>query len=253
MEHQCNHHRRTVLTGLTWMVGVAGFGLSPLLSGCVTQRKELSEGVINFQGDVRFDGVAVKTGMKPALGGVITTGVGGQLTLVIGADAFLIHESSELHLQSPPLAMADATMATDAESEVSPTATAVRRIMGYRLKKGGVLSVFSPGLRTVQTPNATISVRGTGIYLEYRPGRSYLCTCYGQANIHSVQDPSAQETIQANHHDDPRYIHDPALGVPILEKAPMLNHTDDQLIMLEDLVGRQPPFVNSFGHGDNRY
>ncbi|MBF0132543.1 MAG: hypothetical protein HQL75_08160 [Magnetococcales bacterium] len=254
MEYQCNHHRRSILTGLTWMAGIAGLGLSPLLSGCVTGRKEFSEGVINFQGDVRFDGVAVTHGMKPASGGVITTGVGGRLTVVIGSDALLIHENSELHLIFPPLAAAAGTVVHDGPPSASPTADAVRRIMGYRLKRGGVLSVFSPGLRTVQTPNATIGIRGTGIYLEYQPGRSYLCTCYGQADMQSVQEPSARETVQATHHDAPRFIHDPARGVPVFEKAPMFNHTDDELILLEDLVGRQPPFVSDFSwNGGKRY
>ncbi|GEM_PF-5081706 len=30
-------------------------------------------------------------------------------------------------------------------------------------------------------------------------------------------------------------------------KAPMLNHTDAELIMLESLVGRRPPFVTKAG------
>ena len=46
------------------------------------------------------------------------------------------------------------------------------------------------------------------------------------------------------HHDAPRFIY-PAGRPRIIERAPVINHKDEELILLESLVGRVPPFVNS--------
>jgi len=43
-------------------------------------------------------------------------------------------------------------------------------------------------------------------------------------------------------HDAPRYIY--ASGEQLIVKAPMINHTDDELFMLEALVGRMPGFFS---------
>jgi hypothetical protein len=44
------------------------------------------------------------------------------------------------------------------------------------------------------------------------------------------------------HHEQPRYIL--ASGAPqMILRAPVVNHTDAELILLEGIVGRQPPFV----------
>ena len=44
-------------------------------------------------------------------------------------------------------------------------------------------------------------------------------------------------------HDAPRYIY--ASGEQLIVKAPVINHTDDELFMLEALVGRMPSFYTS--------
>ena len=52
----------------------------------------------------------------------------------------------------------------------------------------------------------------------------------------------AAETVRTKHHDQPRYVY--ARGAPrMIEKAPMINHTDAELVMLEALVGRKVPFT----------
>ena len=48
---------------------------------------------------------------------------------------------------------------------------------------GRILSVFGPGKLTIDTPLATIGIRGTGVYMEITPYRSYVCLCYGQADL----------------------------------------------------------------------
>ena len=57
-----------------------------------------------------------------------------------------------------------------------------------------------------------------------------------------TRDPAARETVRTSHHEQPRYVM--ATGAPqMILRAPVLNHTDAELILLESLVGRQPPFI----------
>ena len=114
---------------------------------------------------------------------------------------------------------------------------------GLRIVTGAVLSVFQPGVpKRIDTQTATIGIRGTGIYVEVQTHRTYVCTCYGTVDIAAVDDPAARETVHTEHHDAPRYVM--AHGAPqMIMGAPVVNHTDAELIMLEELVGREPPFV----------
>jgi hypothetical protein len=56
-----------------------------------------------------------------------------------------------------------------------------------------------------------------------------------------VDDPKAAETVRTTHHDQPRYIYRSGMPKPI-EHAPVVNHTDAELILLESTVGRKVPF-----------
>jgi hypothetical protein len=57
-----------------------------------------------------------------------------------------------------------------------------------------------------------------------------------------VGDAAARETVRTTHHEQPRYVM--ATGAPqMILRAPVLNHNDAELILLESLVGRQPPFI----------
>ncbi len=115
-----------------------------------------------------------------------------------------------------------------------------------RLLTGRILSVF--GGRTPQqslylhTATAIIGIRGTGVYLESAPDRSYVCTCYGSTLLTAAGDPASREAIEASHHDAPRYILADAPAGRRIEPAPVFHHTDSELVLLETLVGRKPPF-----------
>lgn len=114
---------------------------------------------------------------------------------------------------------------------------------GFRLVTGAALAVFAPGARkTVQTPTATVGIRGTAAYFEIERSRTYVCICYGEAVLEPVADPKGRETVRTKHHEQPRYLM--ASGAPkMVMPAPVLNHTDAELTMLESLVGRKPPFA----------
>ena len=182
----------------------------------------VEKGVARVRGDARINDVRAKEGMEVKAGDVVTTGPASEIVFVVGHDAFLLRANSRIEVQG---------------EKGSLTAA------GLRILTGAILSVFSPGQpKRLQTATAVIGIRGTGIYVEAEDARTYVCTCYGEAEIVSAADPVARETVRTQHHDEPRYVM--AKGAPqMLMKAPVVNHTDAELTMLEALVGRFPPFV----------
>lgn len=123
---------------------------------------------------------------------------------------------------------------------------AARRVL--RVVHGKLLAVFGKGEKSLQTPVATIGIRGTGCYIEAEAERVYFCLCYGRAEIVAAGRPEQRETIETRHHDHPLYLYPDAsrMSVP----ASVANHSDAELIRLEGLVGRVPPFVTAgrFGY-----
>lgn len=193
----------------------------------------VEKGIYRVRGDVRVNGSAAVEGMEIRTGDVITTGANGEAVFVSGQDAFLVRANSRVEAQGG--------------------AAGQLVLSGLRLVTGAVLSVFPRGQpKTLRTPTATIGIRGTGVYLEAEPARTYVCVCYGVADLAAAEDPSARETVQTQHHESPRYIM--AKGAPqMLMGAPVVNHTDAELVMLESLVGRRPEFENAAGYRRERY
>jgi hypothetical protein len=193
---------------------LAGAGALLLVRDALAQGK-LAKGVYRANGDVRINGQHGRVGAEVPFGALVETGADGELVFVSGRDAMLVRRNSGL------------TLLKD----------------GLRVVTGAVLSVFSSGRRrTVETTTAVIGIRGTGLYVEVEPTRTYACTCYGETVLEPRGDPAARETVRTRHHEQPRYIM--ASGSPqMMMVAPVQNHTDDELILLESLVGRRPPFV----------
>ena len=123
-------------------------------------------------------------------------------------------------------------------------------VSGLRVLTGALLSVFQRGRpKQIRTGTATIGIRGTGIYIEVQKNRTYACLCYGEAELVPVDEPKEAEVVRTTHHDQPRYIY--PKGMPrMIELAPVVNHTDAELILLESLVGRKVPFdPATYPHG----
>ena len=175
----------------------------------------LEKGVYRLRGDVHVNGAAAQQGGELRPGDTVRTQPGAEIVFVAQRDAFIVR----------------------ADSEVSLVAN------GLRVVTGAVLSVFAPGQpKEIRTSTAVIGIRGTAVYIEAEPGRTYACTCYGQAVLTPIAQPAASETVNTTHHEQPRYIM--AAGAPqMVMPAPVINHTDAELILLESLVGRQPPFI----------
>jgi hypothetical protein len=195
----------------------------PLLLHDALAARAQPEGMVMTKGEVLVNGANAKTGTLVAPGDRVVTAAGGLAVFTVGKDAFLLRENSEL-LSSGGSALIDS----------------------LRLVTGKLLSVFSRGRRSITTPTATIGIRGTGIYLEAEAERTYVCTCYGVVDLQASNMPMARETVSTTHHDAPRYIYAHGdMPIKMIEVAPVLNHSDAELIMLEALVGREPPFVGS--------
>ena len=165
----------------------------------------VEKGVYRLRGDVRINGMPAKEGMDVKAGDVITTGRGSEVGV--------------RHRQG---------RVPDPRELARARAQGVARRAGrhgLRVVTGAVLSVFAPGERkTLRTATATIGIRGTG-GLPWKPSeaRTYVCTCYGEAEIVSAADPSARETVRTTQHEQPRYVM--GTGAPqMLMGAPVVNH-----------------------------
>lgn len=209
----------TVALQMAWLRGALAAG-------------SVEKGVHRVRGDVRVNGAPAKEGMDVKAGDVIATGAGSDVVFVTGRDAFLIRANSRVEVEGVLGALV---------------------LTGLRVVTGAILSVFAPREpKMLRTPTATIGIRGTAVYLEVEESRTYVCTCYGEAEIVSVADPSARETVRTTRHEQPRYVM--GSGAPqMLMGAPVVNHTDVELAMLENLVGRRTPFVYNSDGAPGRY
>jgi len=152
---------------------------------------------------------------------VVRTGSSGRLVLVMGKDAFLIRANSEVEILGKPNALV---------------------LTGLRMLTGALLGVFGKGgPRQVLTATATAGIRGTGIYIEASPQQTYFCTCYGTVDIED-QHRTEKRLVTSGYHT-PNVIYAEMTDGKMMQKTEFINHTDDELVMLEKLVGRVPPFV----------
>lgn len=173
-----------------------------------------------LDGEVTVNGVQATLATPIRSGDRVVTKAGGRVVFVVGQDAFILRGGSELDITPAPREFMVETL---------------------RLVTGKLLSVFGKTRHQVRTPVATIGIRGTGLYVESEPDRSYVCTCYGETVIGTADDAAVSETVVSRHHDAARYVL--AGGGERLRPAPFVNHTDEELTLIEALVGRTPPFV----------
>jgi len=169
-------------------------------------------GDLNIKGDVTINGKKANSSMKVNLNDFITTGKKSKVTFKIGKNAFMAKENTRFSIENN----------NGAKS--------------LKVITGGVLAVFKKGEKyKLQTKNMTAGIRGTGVYMERRDGKSYFCTCYGETNVQSHKD---HKILQATHHNMIWAKEDGTIKVA----KHMRNHSDEELRELESLVGRVPAF-----------
>lgn len=180
--------------------------------------------IYRMSGQVTVNGQPATMTTRIGVNDTIETGKRAQVVFVQADNAYILRASSRM------------TLAEQTDGNVVQSA--------LRLLTGKVLAVFAPGKpQRVVTSTATIGIRGTGVYTEADPEQTYFCTCYGLTEINAVNDPQSKKTVKATHHDEPVYILAKAKEGRSIRPAPFINHTDQELMLIETLVGREPPFV----------
>lgn len=211
-----------VLTlGLFVGANVAGLYQPSYALGGLPSRLAKGQSVFRLNGKVTVDGIIADLDTKISANSYIKTDDDSRIIFVVGTNAFILRSNSDLQLRGSGLL-----------------------ITGIRILTGKILSVFGKrqtGL-SITTLTATIGIRGTGIYIESDPDQSYICTCYGETRISANDDPGQVENITTAHHDYPVYVLPNGEGSQLIRPAPVINHTDTELALIEALVGRKPPF-----------
>jgi len=211
-----NTLKQLAALGVLGPAGVSGLIQEALAAGDMPT----VPGINRLDGTATVNGAAAKVGTPVKAGDRIVTGKGSMAVVVVGGDAFLLRESTEIIVKG-------ASELLDAIAVVS----------------GKMLSVFSKRKSTkmrVETRTGTIGIRGTGMYLEDHGTRTYFCLCYGEAAIEGKG--MEERIIKTEHHESPVWL-DASGATMKIEPGPFLNHTDDELTMLEALTGRKPPFA----------
>ena len=181
-------------------------------------------GINSLSGSATVNGVAAKVGTLVKPGDKVATGRDSTAVVVIGKDAYLLRENTSIIFE--------------------PSLDDPGVLRGIVISAGRLLSVFGKragaGI-TLRAQSATIGIRGTGCYIEIYPRRTYFCLCYGEASI-GGGGMAASKTISTTHHENPLWL-DESGSTMTVENGPFLNHSDAELILLEQLTGREPPFV----------
>lgn len=208
------------------LLGALAFGWVPTaqLLGSRPSLLPAGKSIYRLVGHVTVNHVVATLETILRTGDTIVTGKASEIVFCVGTCAMILRAESTLILGPP-----------------KPDEPFLVRAL--KCIRGALLTVSRDTAIVLETPTAHVGVRGTGFYTEARPDETYFCTCYGVTDIASVSRPEARETITARHHDRPVYILKDAAGGRNIRNAPFINHTDEELTLIEALVGRTPPFV----------
>src|ERR1043166_9246309 len=216
-----------------WLIQALGAGLFSAAGADVMAQNlgnrpgKMPEGksIYRGQGGVKIDDKPAPLDTRVSSGSTIETGKDSEIVYVQGTNSYIQRANSRVVLERAP----------QADSIVSS---------GLRIVTGALLSVFQRGTpMQLKTKTATVGIRGTGVYLEADPEQTYFCTCYGVADVVANDDPESRDQVAAQHHDKPLYILTGQSKGKNIRRAGFLNHTDQELMLIETLVGRKPPFV----------
>lgn len=210
-----------------FLQAIAAGGASGMLSRALA-KGDLPPGVARLEGSAAVNGRPATIGTPVAVGDRVSTGRNSQVVIVVGADAFLLRSQTEIAMGGKQGVLQELLVST-----------------------GRVLSVFSPKPVAIKAGTASIGIRGTGAYLEVEPASVYFCLCYGEALIEGPGMPGARR-VKTSHHEEPLILRDDG-GIMRAEPGPFQNHSDAELVMLEALVGREPPFKKDGTYPAKRY
>jgi hypothetical protein len=174
-----------------------------------------------IEGDVLINQTRINSATIIQNGDEIVVSNNGKLVFSMGEDAFLVRGGSTLQVYSE-------------EDSVL--------ISALRLVGGAMLGVFGKRKKTTRifTATATIGIRGTAVYTSVTPDKLYTCTCYGHTDLIVGLE---KEDVIATHHNA-HVVTTNNRGNSQMKAFEVIDHNDDELRMLEALVGRKPLFDN---------
>ena len=210
-----------------WMAALGALSITSIISD-VLAKGDVPPGVARLDGSASVNGREAKVGTPVNLGDRVTTGKSSQAVIVVGSDAFLLRSNTTIEVQGSQGILSSMLVAT-----------------------GQVLSVFSKKPVAIKAATASIGIRGTGAYIEIHPDHVYFCLCYGEALVEGPGMANARE-VKTTHHESPLTLRDDG-GIMKVEPGPFQNHSDTELIMLESLVGREPPFMKDGTYPAKKY
>jgi hypothetical protein len=211
---------------LRWMVASGALSASTYVSRALA-KGDIPPGVNRLEGTLKVNGLDAKVGTPVKVGDQVSTGSKSEAVVVVGKDAFLLRSQTTI--------------------EFKGEAGVLTRML---VSAGSALSVFSKKPVEIKAATATIGIRGTGAYLEVLPEEVYFCLCYGDA---VVAGPNmADKLVHTTHHEQPLSIRMDG-SIMTAKPGPFRNHTDAELIMLEALCDREPPFLKDGTYPAKKY
>ena len=228
--------RRRALLLLALQGGLLGAGASLLptttaeaaLFGSVPRRLSPKQSIFEIEGEVSVNRKRADISTRILPGDTVETGENSRIIFVDRDNAHILRQNSRIQL---------------------PDESGVASVL--RVLTGALLSVFGTRKRRIVTSTATIGIRGTGVYVEVDPDEAYICTCFGTADLIPIDALIAEETVVSEHHDAPRFATRSSGGGKRIRKAPFRNHTDVEVALIEELVGRVPPFAFTLDRFDS--
>lgn len=204
--------------------GASTSSFAQTLLGALPGKLPEGRSIYRITGRVTINGKEATLETPVTASDTIETGPASEIIFIVGGQAILLRAQSKLNLQS-----------------ASTGSSAI--VTGLRMLTGKLLSVSRNQPMQLQTPTATIGIRGTGLYVEAEPDLTYFCTCYGVTDVVASSDPASRDTVAATHHDRPLYITSGRESGQNIMPAGFKNHSDQELMLIETLVGRSTPFV----------
>ncbi|MFL6693151.1 MAG: twin-arginine translocation signal domain-containing protein [Ramlibacter sp.] len=201
--------RRSFLQAAAAWTAAGGFG------GALAEQRS---NVVELFGDAMANGRKITGRSLVQTGDDVQTGPGSNLIFVIGNSAFQVRQNSRMVV------------------ERGPTLNVVSML---RVITGAVVSVWGKGTpHRIVTPTLTAGIRGTGAYTEVFPEqdmRSYFCNCYGVVDMAAGPD---RVLSRSDYHQSFWGEVQPKNG-RMLTPAKAINHTDEELETLAELVGQR--------------
>ncbi len=268
--HEADDPRRRILikalvAGMLTVGLPSANALAASIFGNRPHKLPAGQSIYRINGQAMVNGIeaTMETQINP--GDTVETAKGSELIFIVNTHAMILRGGSHLVIETdqkkvevkkPVREMPDVKKSVremllenriagekQNDKRVAEMTPAVSFINGLRMLSGKLLTVSRNTPMRVRTSTATIGIRGTGFYMEADPELTYFCTCYGTTDVFASDDPASNTTVVSLHHDRPLYIVKGEASGNNIRKAPFINHTDQELAVIETLVDRTTPFV----------